>query len=158
MKKTLNILNLFVNNSGDDISEEDFEYFKFVCKQFNIKTLGEYHDLYLKSDVLLLSDVFENFRKMCKDSYGLDCCHYLSSPGLSWDALLKMTRIKLELISDIDMYLFIEKGLKGGISVITHRKSEANNKYLKEYDKYKESKYISLLDANNLYGWAMIQT
>src|SRR6266496_2072830 len=129
--------------TGDDIKKEDFKFNKTICKQFNVKTLGDYHDLYLKSDVLLLADVFENFRIMYRDYYGLDCCHYLSSPGLSWDALLTMTGIKLELISDIDQYLFCGKGLRGGISVITHRKSEANNKYLEEYDKNKESKYIS---------------
>src|SRR5258708_31294728 len=143
--------------TGDDIKKEDFVFFKTICKQFNIITLGEYHDLYLKTDVLLLADVFENFRTMCKEYYGLDCAHYISAPSLSWDALLKMTKVKLELISDIDQHLFIEKGLRGGISVITHRKGEANNKYLKVCDKDKESKYITYLDANNLYGWAMSQ-
>jgi len=78
----------------------------------------EDRDSYLKSDVLLLADDFENFRKMCKDQYGLDCYHYYSTPGLSWDALLKMIEIKLELLQDIDMHLFIEEGLRGGISVI----------------------------------------
>jgi len=111
----------------------------------------------LKSDVLLLADVFENFRKMCKDYFGLDCAHYISSPSLSWDSLLKMTKIKLELISDIDQYLFIENGLRGGISVITNRKGQANNKYMKNYDKDKKSKFITYLDANNLYGYAMSQ-
>ena len=89
--------------------------------------MGEYHDLYLKTDILLLADVFENFRKMCLDYYELDPCHYVSAPGLSWDACLKMTKVKLELIgqdeesSDIDMYYMFEKGIRGGISVITHR-------------------------------------
>ena len=96
-----------------------------------IKTLGEYHDLYLKSDVLLLSDVFENFRETCYQYYKLDPAHYYSAPGLSWNAFLKMTGIELELISDVDMYLMIEKGLRGGMSVISHRKAEANNRYRK---------------------------
>jgi len=144
--------------TGDEISIEDFDFYKSICKRFNIKTLDDYHDLYLKSDVLLLADVFENFRTMCKEYYGLDCAHYISAPGLSWDALLKMTDISLELISDVDQHLFIEKGLRGGISVIAHRKGEANNKYLKNYDENKETKYINLLDANNLYGWGMIQS
>ena len=141
--------------TGDNISEEDFQFFSKTYKQFNIRTLGEYHDLYLKTDVLLLADVFENFRKMCKDYYGLDCCNNISAPGLAWQALLKMTGQTLELISDIDQYLFIEKGLRGGISVITHRHSLANNKYLESFDKDKESKYINLLDMNNLYGKSM---
>ena len=143
--------------TGDEINEHDFDFYRLVCDKFNITNLGEYHDLYLKTDVLLLADVFENFRKMCLKYYGLDPCHYITSPGLAWDACLKMTEIKLELISDIDQYLFVEKGLRGGLSVITHRKGEANNKYMKDYDKEKPSKYIAYLDANNLYGWAMSQ-
>ena len=90
---------------------------------------------------------------MCKDYYGLDCAHYISAPSLSWDALLKMIRIKLGLTTGIDQHLFTEKDLRGEISVIIHRKSEANNKYLIKFDKNKEPKYISFLDANNLYGW-----
>ena len=119
--------------------------------------MGEYHDLYLASDILLLADVFENFRKTCLKYYKLDPCHYFTSPGLSWDAMLKMTNIKLELMTDIDMFQFIEKGLRGGISYIANRHGEANNKYMKEYDEKAPSKYIMYLDANNLYGWAMSQ-
>ena len=148
----------FTNDlTGDTIKDKEFEFYKTVCDKFNITNLGEYHDLYLKSDVLLLADVFENFRKTCLKYYGLDPAHYISSPGLAWDACLKMTKIELELISDIDQYLFVEKGLRGGMSVITHRKGEANNKYMAKYDKSKPSKYIAYLDANNLYGWAMSQ-
>src|SRR6185436_6569407 len=114
----------FTNDlTGEEIKDKDFEFYTSVCKTLNIKTLGEYHDLYLKTDVLLLADVFENFRKMCIDCYGLDPCHYFSAPGLAWDACLKMSKINLELISDVDMYNFIEKGLRGGLSVITHRKA-----------------------------------
>ena len=119
--------------------------------------MGEYHDLYLVSNVLLLTDVFENFRKTCLEYYKLDPCHYFTSPGLSWDAMLKMTDIKLELMTDIDMFQFIEKGLCGGISYIANRHGKANNKYMKEYDEKAPSKYIMYLDANNLYGWAMSQ-
>ena len=126
-------------------------------KQFNIKNMGEYHDLYISSDILLLADVFENFRKTCLEYYQLDPCHYFTSPGLAWDAMFKMTKIKLELITDVDMYLFIEKGLCGGISYIANRYGKANNKYMKDYNKNEPSKYIMYLDANNLYGWAMCQ-
>ena len=110
--------------------------------------MADYHDHYSKKYVLLLADVFEK----CLKFYKLDPCHYFSSPGLSWDAMLKMTGVKLEKISNINMYLFIEKGLRGGISYIAKRYSEANNKYMKNYYRTKPSKYISYLDMNNLYG------
>ena len=139
------------------ISYEDYEPAKNVWNTFSLKNMGEYHDLYLKSDILLLVDVFENFRKTCLEYYKLDPCHYFTSPGLSWDAMLKMTDIKLELMTDIDMFQFIEKGLRGGISYIANRHGKANNKYMKDYNKDKPSKYIMYLDANNLYGWAMSQ-
>ena len=89
--------------TGEDISDRDYEFFEEICKKFDIKTLGQYHDLYLKSDVLLLSDVFESFRETCFQYYKLDPAHYYSAPGLSWNACLKMTGIELELISDVDM-------------------------------------------------------
>ena len=119
--------------------------------------MGEYHDLYLGSDVLLLTDVFKNFRKTCMQYCKLDPSHYFTSPSLSWDAMLKMTNIKLELMTDIDMFQFIEKGMHGGVSYIANRYGKANNKYMKEYDEKAPSKYIMYLDANNLYGWAMSQ-
>ena len=124
-----------------------------------MNTLGNYHDLYLKTDVLLLTDMFEKFISACLDYYGLDLCHYFSSPGLSWDVMLRKTKLKLDLISDIDMHLFIEKGMRGGISYIAKRHSKANNKYMKCYDSNKKSIYIYItyLDANNLYGQAISQ-
>ena len=124
-------------------------------KTFKIKTVSEYHDLYLGSDMLLLTDVFENFRKTCMQYYKLDPCHYFTSLSLSWDAMLKMTNIRLELMTDIDMFQFIEKDMRGGVSYIANRYGKANNKYMKEYDEKAPSKYIMYLDANNLYGWAM---
>ena len=117
--------------------------------------MGEYHDLYLKSDILLLADVFENFRETCLINYKLETCHYVTSPGLAWDAMLKKTKLSLELLTDIDMQLFIEKGMRGGISYIAHRHAKANNKYMKNYNEGEESSYIMYLDPNNLYGWAM---
>ena len=117
--------------------------------------MGDYHDHYLKKDVLLLVDAFEKFIDTCLKYYELDPCHYFSSPGLSWDAMLKMTNIKLEKISDIGKYLFIEKGLRGGISHIAKRYAEVNNKYLNGYDPKKPSTFISYFDMNNLYGWAV---
>ena len=119
--------------------------------------MGEYHDLYLKSDVLFLADVFKSFRKTCLQYCQLDPCHYFTSPGLSWDAMLIMTNIELELMTNVDMFQFIEKGMRGGVSYIANRYGEANNKYMEEYDENAPSKYIMYLDANNLYGWTMSQ-
>ena len=141
--------------TDNNISKDDYSHAKDVWNTFNLKNMGEYHDLYLQTDILLLTDVFENFRKTCLTYYKLDPLHYITSPGLAWDAMLKMTGINLELITDIDMQLFIEKGLRGGISYIAHRHAEANNKYMKNYDLDKLISYIMYLDSNNLYGWAM---
>ena len=141
-----------------NISESDYSHAKEVWSTFQIGDMGEYHDLYLRTDVLLLADVFENFRGTCLEYYRLDPCHYFSAPGLSWDALLKMTEVNLDLISDIDQQLFIEKGMRGGISTITHRYAKANNKYMKDYNPEEASSYLMYLDANNLYGWAMSQS
>ena len=143
--------------NNEHITHEQYNHAQNVWKTFNLKTMGDYHDLYLKSDILLLADVFENFRKTCLQYYKLDPCHYFTSPGLSWDAMLKMTNIKLELMNDIDMFQFIEKGMRGGTSYIANRFGEANNKYMKTYNENSPSKYIMYLDANNLYGWAMSQ-
>ena len=119
--------------------------------------MGEYHDLYLKTDVVLLADVFENFRDVCLKNYKLDPAWYYTSPGLSWDALLKKTEIKLDLLSDINMILFVEAGIRGGVSMISNRYGKANNKYMENYNPKEESKFITYLDANNLYGWGMSQ-
>ena len=139
------------------ISEKYYERANNIWNAFKMNSMGNYHDLYLKRDVLLLAHVFEKFIKTCLDYYGLDSCHYFSSPALSWDAMLKMTGIELELISDIDMHLFIEKGMRGSISYIAKRYSKANNKCMENHDSSEESVYIIYLDANNLYGWAIIQ-
>ena len=139
----------------EDITDEDYEHAKKVWQEFDCETLGDFHDVYLATDTLLLADVFENFRKTCLKNYGLDTAHYYTSPGLSWDALLKYTSMELELLTDYNMYLFIEKGMRGGISTEMKRYCNANNPYLSDYDSKKEKLYILYLDANNLYGWAM---
>ena len=109
----------------------------------------------MQSDTLLLADVFENFRNMCIKVYELDPAQFLSFPGLAWEACLKKTNVKLELLTDYDMLLMVEEGIRGGICHSIHRYAKANNKYMQNYDKNKESSYIQYLDANNLYGWAM---
>ena len=131
------------------ISEQDYLHAIDVWIMFKMNTMSNYHDLYLKTDVLLLADVFEKFINMCLQHYGLDPCHYFSSSGLSCDAMLKMTEIELELISNIDMYVFVEKGMREGISYIAKRSNKASNKYMKYYDDSKPSKYIRYLDTNN---------
>ena len=141
----------------EDITDKDYEHAQKVWKVFGIKNLGEYHDLYVQSDTLLLADVFENFRDKCIEIYGLDPAHFLSAPRLAWQACLKKTRVNLELLADIDMLLMVEKGIRGGIFQATHRYARANNKYMNDYDKNFESSYLVFLDANNLYGWAMSQ-
>ena len=117
--------------------------------------MGDYHDHYLKKDALLLADVFEKFIDKCLNFYGLDPCHYFSSPWLSWDAMLKMAGVKLEQIFDKDKYLFIEEGLNDGISYIAKRYAKANNKYMKNCNPKKPSKFTIYLDKNNLYGWTV---
>ena len=153
-QKKMEKLMMMVKKLDGHISLEDYLTCEKIWDEFGMKNMGDYHDHYLKKDVLLLADVFENFIDMCLKFYQLDPCHYFSSPVLSWDAMLKMTGVRLEKTVNTDMYLFIEKGLRRGISYIAKRYSEVNNKYMK-YDPTKSSKYIWYIDMNNLYGWAM---
>ena len=141
--------------NDSDISEEDYIHAQNVWETFKMKTMRDYHDLYLKSDVLLLSDVFENFRDVCLDNYRLDPMFYYTAPGLAWDACLKVAKVRLELLTDYDMLMMVEKGIRGGVSMISTRYGKANNPYMKDYDPDQPTKFISYLDANNLYGWAM---
>ena len=141
----------------EDITDEDYQHAINVWNTFNCQTLQDYHDLYLKSDVLLLADVFENFRKTCLKHYKLDPCHYYTAPGIAWDACLKETKQNLQLLKDYDMLMMFEQGIRGEISHISNSYASANNEYMKDFDESKPSSFIQYLDANNLYGWAMSQ-
>ena len=142
--------------SGKGITKKNYKHVLNVWNTFNFNTLKEYHELYNKTDVLLLADVFENFLDSSLKTYGLDPAHYFTAPGLSWDALLKITGIELELISDPDILLMFKEGIRGGISIISNRYGEANNKYMgRDFNKKKLLKFLMYLDANNLYGCAM---
>ena len=121
-----------------------------------MKSLEDYHDLHNQTDVLLLADVFENFRNICCKHYKLDPAHYFTAPGLAWGAALKVTEVKVELLSDMDMLLMVEKGIRGGVFMVSNRYGKSNNKYMNtKYDASKPSTYITYLDANNLSRWAM---
>ena len=143
----------------EGIKEDEYAHAQKVWETFHCKTMGDYHDLYVTTDTLLLADVFQNFRRTCKETYRLDPANYLTAPGLAWDALLLHSKIELELLTDVEKYLFFEKGKRGGYSSVGGcRHHEANNKYLTDYDPQKETSYLLYLDANNLYGWAMSQS
>ena len=147
----------FYRELNENISDADYEHVQKVWEVFEIKNLGEYHDLYAQRDTVLFADVFEKFRDKCAEIYGLDPAHFVSAQGLAWQAWLKITKVELELLTDINMLLMVENWIRSGICQATHRYAEANNKYLEDYDKNIESSYIPYLDANNLYGWAMSQ-
>ena len=139
----------------ENITEVDYAHANNVFKKFNLNNLGEYHDLYVRSDTLLHADVFENSRQSCLKNYELDPAHFVSLPDLAWQACLKKTNVELELLTDYDKLLMIDKGIRGGICHAVNRYAKANNIYMKDYDQTKESSYIQYLDANNLYGAAM---
>ncbi|KAJ8909678.1 hypothetical protein NQ315_011382 [Exocentrus adspersus] len=148
----------FYNKLNDShVSTDHYAHAKNVWKSFNIKTLGEYSDLYLKTDVILLADVFENFRQKCLNIYQLDPGHYYTLPGYTWDCALKYTKVELDYLKDVDMLLFMDRGIRGGVSQCSNRYAEANNKFMPTYDCTQPSKYLMYFDVNNLYGWAMCQ-
>ena len=141
----------------EGITDADYVHANRVCKEFEIKNLGEYHDLYVQSDTLLLADVFENFRNMFLEIYELDPEKFFPALGLAWQAALKKIIVKLDLLTDMDMLLMVEKGIRGGICHFIYRYAKANNKYIKDYDKNKESSYLQYWDVNNLYCWTTPQ-
>ena len=140
------------------ISEEDYQHAHRVWKGFGIHSLGDYHDLYLRTDVVLLANVFEALRDTYLAHYKLDPAHFYTSPGLVWRTCLKRTEMKLEILTDLDMLLMFEQGIRGEITLAVRKYASANNKYMGDrFDPDSESSYIQYLDANNLYGWAMSQ-
>ena len=142
-----------------ECSPQEYSHAERVWKEFNCKNMKEYQDLYLKTDVLILADVFENFRQLSLHNYRLDPAHYVSSPHLSWDAMLLDTGCRLELISDPEQFALCDRGMRGGVSMIVHRYARANNPEMGDiYDTQKPLSYIVYFDANNLYGWAMNQS
>lgn len=151
----------FKNELNDeDISDEDYAFACSVWDKFQLKTLGEYSEIYMKADVLLLADIFENFRDSCHKIYKLDPAHYFTSPGLSFDAMLKYTQVEIELLTDIEMLLFVERGIRGGISQCSIRHLKANNKYMRDendrYDPNKESIYLMYLDGEIFFSQIFI--
>ena len=147
----------YCNLNMENIEDIDYRHGNNVFNKFKLNNLGEYHDLYVQSDALLLADVFENFRNMSLKEYGLDPAHFLSLPGLAWQACLEKTGVELELLTDYDMLLMVEEGIRGGVCHSIHRFGRAKNKYMKNYNNNEESSYTQYLDASNLYGWAMSQ-
>ena len=144
-----------MEKGDENFSHEQYFHVKNVWNTFNFNKFEDFYNHYQKKDVLLLSDVFEKVISTSLKYHNLDPCHYFSAPGLSWDAMLKATKIELEKIRNPDKYIFIEKGMKGGISYINKRYSKANNEYCTDYNSKKPKKYITFLDMNNLYEYAM---
>lgn len=140
------------------IDNEGWEHVQKVIKAFGITTFRQYHDLYLKIDVYGLRDVFEYYRDLSITNHGLDPCHFLGLPAYTWEAGLKFTGVELDQLTDNNMLLMFEKMKRGGISTISKRYLKANNHYLPDFNKDKEKSFLLQVDANNLYGWAMIQS
>eukprot|EP00116_Pleurobrachia_bachei_P001435 sb/3461697/ len=141
--------------SESHISEKDYQRAQDVYKAMECRNLLDYMHLYVLTDTLQLCDVFENFRSLCLEAHGLDPCHYVSLPAFAWDAMLRMTKVKLEVLTDIEMYTFLEKALRGGVTTVNHRHAKANNKYLDDFNPEDPISFINYIDANNLYGASM---
>ena len=147
---------MFYNDlTSKHITQEEYKFAGKVWRIFECTCIKHYLEIYLLTDCLLLCDVFENFRKNCLQQYNIDPCYYYSSPHFTLDAFLWFSQITLDLLSDVNKYLFIINGIRGGLSMVSKWHSVANNKYLENYDQKKKSVFILDLDANNLYGRAM---
>ena len=156
-EESLPTQNKFESSLKDEkCTDEDYAHVKNIWSEFNLKNLGDLCDLYVQSDVLLLADIVSEYRRQCWDNFQLDPLHYYTAPGLTWDACLKMTGVKIELLKDPEKYQFCELAIRGGVSAISKRFAEANNKDLPNYDPTKKSNYLWYIDANNLYGKAMV--
>ena len=129
--------NFYNHLNMEDITDADYVHPKSVCKVFEVTNFGEYHDLYVESDALLLTDAFQNFRNICLKIYVLDPVKIFSAPTLAWQAALKKTKVKVALLIDIDMVLMLEKGIRGGTCHSICRYAKANDKYMKDYNKNK---------------------
>ena len=152
------IKHFYSNLNMSGVSDADYKHVCSVWRESGIRNMGEYHDLYLRTDVILLANIFGSFRRVCQENYGLDPSHFYTVPGLAWKACLKKTGVRLKLLLDPDMLLMFERGIRGGITQSVHRWAAANNPYMgSEYDKSKPTKYLQYLDASNLYGWVMSQ-
>ena len=148
----------YSNLNMSSISEDDYQHTQQVWEEFGIHNLGDYHDLYLRTDVVLLANVFEAFRNTCLKHYKLDPAHFYTSTGLAWCACLKCIGIRLELLTDPDMLLMFERGIRGGITQVVRKYAAANNPYMGDkFNLNEDTTYLQYLDANNLYGWAMSQ-
>ena len=141
----------------EDITDKDYLHAQKAFEKLKLKILGEDHDIYVQSDKLLLADAFKNFRNKCSELHELDPSHFLTAPGLAWEACLKNTEVKLELLTDNDILMMIEKGIGGEICHTLYKYAKENNKYMKYYSKNFELSYLVYLDAKKLYGWAMFQ-
>ena len=148
----------YSNLNMSSISKEDYQYAQQVWKEFGIYNIGDYHDLYLRTDVALLANVFEAFKDTCLKHYKLDPAHFYTSPGLAWKACLKHTGIRLELLTDPDMLLMFEWGIRGRITQAVRKYASANDKYMGDkFNPNEDTTYLQYLDANSLYSWAMSQ-
>ena len=147
----------FSHLKEESVSEADYVHAQKILNEFKIQILHQYYDLYLTLDVLLLADVFENFRRMSLNYYELDPCHYYTLPKLSFDACLKMTKMELELLCHPEQFIFVENSIRGGVSVVSHRHATANNQFVPDYNPDDSTSWILFVDANNLYDHAMSQ-